>query len=272
MALQDYDPCESRLLAHEGSTYTDGVHPYDPGGPTRWGITITDARLHWKLNATPNDVRTMPIKVAKGIYRAKYWSVIRGDNLPAGVDDTVFDYGVNSGNGRAGKVLRRLCSLPDNTSKIDDTVLTAVAKRDAKTLIHAINNERLKFLQSLAIWPTYKNGWTTRVHEVESFSLSLAAAPGAVPTTPITPSTDVGKGQITPPTTAKNVAKGGGVVAAGSGSVFMDWIAVHTVETAMIAVAIVAITVLVINLINKNHQTKQEAPTPGLVPVPETKP
>ena len=42
----------------------------------------------------------------EGIYR-KYWDAQRCDELPAGVDYAVFDYGVNSGIGRSGKVLPR---------------------------------------------------------------------------------------------------------------------------------------------------------------------
>ena len=58
----------------------------------------------------------MPIEVAKRIYRSKYWNATRCDDLPAGVDYAVFDYAVNSGVGRAGKVLRRLVGLASNSS------------------------------------------------------------------------------------------------------------------------------------------------------------
>ena len=56
----------------------------------------------------PDDVRAMKLSDAKAIYRAKYWDALRCDELPAGVDDSMFDYGVNSGIARAGKVLRRV--------------------------------------------------------------------------------------------------------------------------------------------------------------------
>ena len=59
------------------------------------------------------DVKAMKLDEAKAIYRAKYWDAQRCDELPAGVDDAVFDYGVNSGIGRSGKVLRRCLRLVD---------------------------------------------------------------------------------------------------------------------------------------------------------------
>ena len=129
MARSSYDECLRRLLAHEGG-YTN--HPSDPGGPTNFGITIFDYRKYVKPNATAADVRAMKLDEAKAIYRAKYWAAQRCDDLPAGVDYSVFDYGVNSGIGRSGKVLRRVVGLPDNTSVVTDEVLRAVAKRDAE--------------------------------------------------------------------------------------------------------------------------------------------
>ena len=65
----------------------------------------------------------MTVDEAKAIYRKRYWDVQRCDELPAGVDYSVFDYGVNSGIGRSGKVLRRVVGLPDNTSVVTDQVL-----------------------------------------------------------------------------------------------------------------------------------------------------
>ena len=99
-----------------------------PGGPTNWGITIHDARAYWKEDATAADVRNMPVEVAKDIYRSKYWDAMRCDELPAGVDYAVFDYGVNSGIGRAGKVLRRLVALSDRTSAITNEVIAAATR------------------------------------------------------------------------------------------------------------------------------------------------
>ncbi len=98
MAKQSYDESLRRLLLHEGG-YTN--HPADPGGPTNFGITIYDYRKYVNPNATAADVKVMSIDEAKRIYRAKYWDAQRCDELPAGVDYAVFDYGVNSGIGRA---------------------------------------------------------------------------------------------------------------------------------------------------------------------------
>jgi lysozyme family protein len=171
MARATYEACLARLLAHEGG-YTN--HPADPGGPTNFGITIHDYRRYVKPGASAADVKAMTMDEAKAIYRAKYWDAQRCDELPAGVDYAVFDYGVNSGIGRSGKVLRRMLNLADNTSAVSDAVIAAACARDAGQLIGAICDERLRFLKSLKTWSVFGKGWGRRVAEVRAAALAMA--------------------------------------------------------------------------------------------------
>src|SRR5215813_11083100 len=122
MSASSYDEALARLLVHEGG-YTN--HPSDPGGPTNWGITLEDARRYWKRDATAADVRAMPVAVAKDIYQSRYWAPLHGDDLPAGVDYAVFDYGVNSGISRAAKVLQRLLVQSASQTRVNALVQSA---------------------------------------------------------------------------------------------------------------------------------------------------
>jgi lysozyme family protein len=164
MSASSYDEALARLLVHEGG-YSN--HPADPGGPTNFGITLADARAYWKRDATAADVRAMPLAVAKTIYRTRYWAALCCDDLPAGVDYAVFDYGVNSGIGRAAKVLQRLVDVPPD-GRVGPRTIAAARARDAAALVDAICDERLAFLQGLATWPVFGNGWGRRVREVRA--------------------------------------------------------------------------------------------------------
>lgn len=178
MAASSYDACLARLLAHEGG-YTN--HPADSGGPTNFGITIADYRRYVKPDATAADVKAMRVEGAKAIYRTRYWDALRCDDLPAGVDYAVFDYGVNSGVGRAGTVLRRCLQLADDTSRVTDRVIAAASAADAVRLVTRLCDERLAFLKSLKTWDVFGRGWERRVDEVKAAALALAAAPPARP-------------------------------------------------------------------------------------------
>jgi lysozyme family protein len=128
-----------------------------------------------KADATAVDIRAMKIEDAKRIFREKYWNAQRCDDLPAGVDYVIFDYGVNSGVARSGKILRRLLNLSSDTTAITDTVVGAAYAADAEYLIKSICDERLRFLQLLKTWPVFGVGWRRRVAEVRSTALKLAA-------------------------------------------------------------------------------------------------
>ncbi len=177
MAALSYDEALRRVLVHEGG-YTN--HPSDPGGPTNFGITIYDYRKYVKPGATAADVKAMKVEEAKAIYRAKYWGAMRCDDLSAGLDYAVFDYGVNSGNARAVKVLQRILALPDS-GKMTDAVIAAVKRSDARKLAVALCDEWLRFLQSLRTWPVFGAGWGRRVAEVKAAALGMADASAAMP-------------------------------------------------------------------------------------------
>lgn len=178
MAVSSYDEALRRLLVHEGG-YSN--HPSDPGGPTNYGITIHDYRRYVKPGATAADIKAMRVTEAKAIYRAKYWDAQRCDDLPAGVDYAVFDYGVNSGIGRSKKVLQRVIGV-NADGVLGPKTMAAVAAHDPKQTIVAICDERLRFLKRLRTWPVFGRGWGRRVADVEKAALAMAAhAPIAQP-------------------------------------------------------------------------------------------
>lgn len=283
MATDFFDRALTKVLAHEGG-YVN--HPSDPGGPTKYGITLATYRQYVKPNATAADVKAMPIAHAKTIYKAKYWDALRCDDLPAGVDYAVFDYGVNSGIGRSGKVLRRILGLPDKTNAITADVLAKIATVNSDQLVIAICDERLAFLKSLRTWPVFGAGWNRRVSEVRRSALAFVkqvaveAAPAPQPTPaepelehvddapPIAPEAPTpGKGEVPDAKTTKDVIKGGtATTAGGSGFGFWDWISAHPIETAAIAVLAVLAVGGVIYAINRMREVKQDAPPAGWVP------
>ncbi|NGX97819.1 MAG: glycoside hydrolase family 108 protein [Candidatus Afipia apatlaquensis] len=250
MAAESYNAALTRLLKDEGG-YTD--HPSDPGGPTNFGITLADARRYWKGNATADDVRTMPQSAARKIYRERYWNAMRCDELPAGVDYAVFDYGVNSGIGRAGKVLRRVLEMPDSTSAVTSDVIAATSKRNAGDLVAAICAERLAFLQGLKIFPVFGRGWTARVNGVRVAALAMAQ--GRTPAAATSAETSAGKA-VVPVKNPAGPASAGAVIAAGAAA------AVTTSRfevAALVVAAALGASVAVFLIWRWRHRAAQEA-------------
>jgi lysozyme family protein len=239
MTARNFADALARVLAHEGG-YTN--HPSDPGGPTNWGITIHDARRYWKGGANAADVKAMPRDVACRIYKAKYWDALRCDDLPSGVDYCAFDYGVNSGVGRAAKVLRRALALSDKAGGVNDDVVAAASRADSRKLIAAICGERLAFLMSLKTWRVFGVGWGRRVASVRAAALAMASSDRVVDVPIGQGEPERGKATV-PANTASRTAGVGGTVAAGSA--MLAWApdagtaAVIIVLTALAVIAIV---------------------------------
>ncbi|OZA81765.1 MAG: hypothetical protein B7X76_08090, partial [Azorhizobium sp. 39-67-5] len=168
-----------------------------------------------KPNAAAADVRAMRLDEAKAIYRVKYWDAQRCDDLPAGVDDAVFDYGVNSGIGRSGKVLRRCLGLPDNTGVINEAVIAAARRADAGRLASAICDERLRFLKSLRTWPVFGKGWGRRVAEVKAFALQQAGRQSLAPPVVERHAASIGKG-VVPVAKAARQGSAGAIATGGA--------------------------------------------------------
>jgi len=255
MAVASYDAALTGLLRYEGG-YTD--HPSDPGGPTNFGITLADARRYWKGNATADDVRAMPQTVARKIYRERYWNALRCDELPAGIDYAVFDYGVNSGIGRAGKVLRRVLGLPDRTSVVTDDVIAACVEYAAGDIIRSICTERLAFLKSLKTFAVFGRGWTARVSGVRAAALSMASDRRTV-AAPVSDGGSVAKA-VVPATIPAGPVSAGAVVAAGSAAV----ITTSRLEVTVIVAGAAALAAVAIFLIWRwRHRIRQEAAIPS---------
>jgi lysozyme family protein len=157
------------VLRQEGG-YTN--HPSDPGGPTNWGITIFDARKYWKPHATAEDVKVMPLQVAQDIYRDKYWAVVHGDDIAAGLDICTFDSAVNSGTGRAWKWLG---SAIGNPSSAYATLAAASQQtKDVPAAVKKFCQTRLSFLHALKTWSVFGKGWGRRVAELQALGVRIA--------------------------------------------------------------------------------------------------
>lgn len=278
MAKWTYARAQKLLMGHEGG-YSN--HPADPGGVTLNGVIQTRYNEYRAARGLPRKALTRAmlntpewIKERDEIYWQYYAVPVKYEQMDAGVDYTVYDYGVNSGPGRAAKVLRRVLGLPAGT-RIDNDVVAATRKRDPAAIIQAVNAERKAFLQALRTCPHFCPGWLRRVREVTA--ASLAFAKGAPPVAPSgdTLGEPAGKATVPEPKKTKAVIKGAGPGAGAEEAIrdpsWLDWVMAHPFETGLIVLGVVAATYFALRMVNKWHKYKSEEPMPGTKVVPETK-
>lgn len=190
----------------------------DAGGPTKYGITCWDLAEHrgQKMNsmrAWAPIVKAMTLDEAEAIYWTKYALGLRYNDLPAGVDVVMLDYGVNSGVSRPITVARTLLKLSaGSTSKVDDVLLGAINRAGPAWFIKAMDTERLGFMHRIkggAMWHTFGKGWGARVSDLDLYALALTKqAPLPVPPVPDSLPKSSAKAVHPEPSATKHVGTG----------------------------------------------------------------
>lgn len=183
--MTEFDRALPYILVYEGG-YSN--HPADPGGATMKGVTQKTYDFWRKAHGlAPQNVRAITNAELGAIYKKNYWDACRCDDLPSGVNLAVFDFAVNSGPNRAGKILQQALGA-DYVGAIDgrvgDGTVGAVRKaKDHDRLIAGICERRLAFMRQLSTWKSFGRGWSARVANV--LKVGQAWATGSVGPMPV---------------------------------------------------------------------------------------
>jgi lysozyme family protein len=171
----NYSAFVERMIARYEGGY--GWDPNDPGGPTKYGITCYDLAefMHDRMDSMARwapIVRAMSLVTADEIYADKYATACRFDDLGAGKDCSVFDFGVNSGPSRAVKYAQIIVGVTVD-GVLGPVTLAAINSYDPKSFINKLCDTRLGFLERLSTWSTFGRGWSSRVSDLRAYSLAL---------------------------------------------------------------------------------------------------
>jgi lysozyme family protein len=182
MTIADYKPFVDRMISRYEGGY--GWNPNDPGGPTKFGITCYDLAEHRGQQMTSMEawapiVRAMTLQEAEDIYAAKYATACDFNDLNAGADCVVFDFGVNSGSSRAVKFAQSIVGTAQD-GVLGPVTLKAINSMAANKFIDALCDTRLGFLRELSTWPVFGAGWTSRIGDLRAYSHGLATPESAI--------------------------------------------------------------------------------------------
>lgn len=158
------------LLREGGARYTN--NPADPGGPTKYGITL--AALHeWrKFPVSAYDVQQLTEEEARAIYRSNYFVKPGLDCVadPA-ISEFLFDYSVNSGPGAAVKALQTALGVTADGSIGPVTKLAYSQHTNMQALFYRLKAERYELmLRAIGAHPdeyVFAEGWANRLDQFE---------------------------------------------------------------------------------------------------------
>jgi len=171
---------EASLAALESARDEGGYvdNPRDPGGATNHGITqVTYDKWRRSHGLLTQSVRDIAQEEVSAIYFSEFWLPAYCNQLPAGVDFCVFDFGVNSNVIRALLHLQRVVGVVQD-AHVGPKTLAAVAAKPVSDLIDALCNDRLSYLQSLQNYSVFGDGWRNRVEFVRATAKQMAGGNG----------------------------------------------------------------------------------------------
>ena len=170
----NFDKALAEILKHEGGFVN---HPRDPGGMTNLGVTRATYEA-WVGHPVQDQImRELTPSHVRALYKARYWNAVKADEMPAGVDLCLFDFGVNAGPARARKYLQLVVGAKAdgiiglNTMR---QVQQYLRSHGAEGLINAYQDARIRYYKKLRHFPTFGRGWLRRVKEVRETALRMA--------------------------------------------------------------------------------------------------
>lgn len=172
----NFPACLKSVLEFEGGKSN---HPSDPGGRTNMGIIqrVYDA-YRKRAGKPPQSVYYITLAERDEIYRDQYWSPIRGDDWPLGLDLVTFDSGVNSGPVQGTKWSQRALgvSADGHTGNVTLATASALSIPLRITAIKRACANRMSMLQGLGTFRVFGKGWTRRVTTTEARAISMTGA------------------------------------------------------------------------------------------------
>ena len=168
---ENFDEALKAILKHEGGFVN---HPKDPGGMTNLGVT---KKVWEEWVGHPVDekaMRNLTPEVVGPMYKKKYWDVVKGDEMPDGLDYLMFDFAINAGPGRAIKVMQKaIGTTPDGA--IGPKTMQSLKDANQSELVAKFSAEKEAFYRSLPTFATFGKGWLRRVAEAKTHAESMLA-------------------------------------------------------------------------------------------------
>lgn len=185
--MASFGPAVELVFRHEGGFVNN---PSDPGGATKYGITLAVLAEWRKKPCTADDVLKMPDTEAKDIYKAKYWNAVQGDSIQnQNIANWCFDMAVLRGVDGACKTMQAALGVAQDGAVGSKTIL-ALNQANAAMFLNVFRSLCVKkfvvIAQARPASLQFLPGWVRRAEEMaDDVSLllqktsSLVASAGA---------------------------------------------------------------------------------------------
>lgn len=147
------------------------VHSDEPGGASRYGVSISALSKALGRQATIQDLKDLtPQSAWDKVYVPNFWHEIGAEKLPAGLNYAAFDFAVNSGPAIVDG------DDTNNPTIVRDFLVEAMKEKTVGKQIDKLCDLRLEYMKTNPVkWERYKRGWSARVSRVRFRAHKMAA-------------------------------------------------------------------------------------------------
>jgi uncharacterized protein (TIGR02594 family) len=170
----------AHVLDMEGGWADD---PYDPGGPTNYGITLTTFADDKDITVTAenfaqlkSDLHSISPATVRRIYRDRYWLAASCPLMPPALAFFHFDAAVNHGVLGSARLLQEAVGAAVD-GEIGPETLGNGASRPVPDTLALYADVRRRHYRSLSTFWRFGNGWLARIDRTLAAALQLPFTP-----------------------------------------------------------------------------------------------
>ena len=146
-------------------------HPLDPGGATKWGVTLNTYRLYYGLNKTVEDLKNMTESEWNHIYIKGFWDKALATQIVSqSVANMIVDWGWNAGMKTAIRATQRILgTTPDGI--MGPITIGFINRANARDLFNKLYDARKRYYEDLVArkpqMRVFLRGWMNRLNDLK---------------------------------------------------------------------------------------------------------
>lgn len=146
-------------------------NPYDKGGPTMKGVTLSTYQSFFGKDKTVDDLKKITDAEWFQIFKKGYWDPCKGDKIKSqSVANIIVDWAYNSGVRTASKHLQRYLGVVVD-GIIGPKTISALNSKNPKDAFYALKKSREQFYRNIVaqnpLQGRFFRGWINRLNDLK---------------------------------------------------------------------------------------------------------
>lgn len=145
--------------------------PNDPGGATKWGVTLNTYRIYYGMYKTVNDLKNMTEYEWNYIFTKGFWDKALATQIVSqSVANMLVDFGWNCGMKTAIKTVQRILGCTQD-GIMGPITMGFINRANARDLFNKLYEARKQYYKNLVLrkpsMAIFLKGWMNRINDLK---------------------------------------------------------------------------------------------------------